>query len=143
MMTRFTFTKLEDIDAVKGNDSLQAAIGYCGNDQVDFARGDEAVKIERTSKWAWPRIGGGWIIRFNDRHGDLWNVRMPSWWSPERQYAWRVFNGPGSATYGPWTEQALAERFETKDDLFCEINAHDGDYERITADLETGEEVPA
>ena len=102
-------------------DALARAIGPCGFSEVDTARIDEAVKIEGTSKWAWPRVGGGWVVRFNDRHGDCWNVAMPAWWSPESRFAW-----------------IHADRVLCPNPKDCS-----SDTRRITADLATGQEVPA
>jgi hypothetical protein len=56
-------------------------------------------------------------------------VRMPSWWTPERRFAWRV-----ASSVSPDDPRRFLSRFE--------LDANE-QVERITASLETGEEVEA
>ena len=52
--------------------------------------------------------------------------RMPGWWSPQAQFAWR-HKKTGSLLYGGFATQSFDRR----------------SYNRIAANLETGAEVPA
>jgi hypothetical protein len=61
-------------------------------------------------------------------------VAMPAWWSPEKRFAWRT-NWEG------FSERTQALRFKSRGD--AERYIEGGDVERITADLETGDEVQA
>lgn len=110
------------------NDSKESrATQYsASNAEVDFSRADEAVRLEN-GRFAWPAIGGGWILRWNDRHGDLWNTRLPVWWSPDARFAWRI-NGETFSDY-----RALKAAYPRR--------VPSGSAQRITADLETGQEV--
>ena len=59
---------------------------------------------------------------------------LPLWWSPDARFAWRLVGDPTDT------------RYETKQDALADlrgIGAIGATIERITADLTTGEEVPA
>ena len=104
-----------------------------------------AVEIE--PKWyAWPSPGATGVVWFvaSEQHlTDLLNFEgpdaerklataMPAWWSPEQRFAWRWIN-----YVQRFKTRKEAEAFETEAPL------HGGRVERITADLETGAEIPA
>lgn len=61
---------------------LSPATAYASNADVDFTRSAEAVRLGN-GRHAWPSNKVGfWILRWNDRHGDLWNAWMPEGWVP-------------------------------------------------------------
>ena len=105
-------------------------------------------------KWAFPyRYGKGYgvatrrqlatLVKYREKQSsalayELWIlgntvlVDMPSWWTPERRVAWRVLDG----------SHDNGERYESCSDANSEAMIGQT-VERITASLETGEEVSA
>lgn len=66
-------------------------------------------------------------------------VLMPFWWTPEQRFAWRL-RGQGQA------EGNLAyNRWPTLDDAVVYFDGRISEihFERVTVNLETGEELPA
>lgn len=113
------------------NDSLSKAIAYLG--AVEVAPGRYA--------WHVP-IGGTWnvctaddlLAGFTDA-GEIFGVPMPAWWEPNQRFARRCTGGGVAGMRCGAIVSAFmgCGRFK-----YCA-----GYYERITADLETGAEVPA
>ena len=122
-------------DVGEPNDTLTRAIEYLG--AVEVAPG----------RYAWQPNGDEWRVwRVVDAETLLdlaaWvgldpfrcGHAMPTWWSPERRLAWRLVGDPTDT------------RYETKQDALADlrgIGAIGATIERITADLNTGDEVSA
>ena len=117
------------------NDSLAKAIAYLGAREVPGNPGFYASQN---------LLGIGWWTIPRDRVESLavdildprvlsWPAldaaKMPAWWTPEQRFAW--LNGAGNG-----------ERYSTEEEAF-DHEWDQGAPERITADLETGAEVPA
>jgi hypothetical protein len=117
------------------NDSLSKAIAYLGAVEVAPGR----IAVPENGRWFIMNPHDVLIIA-QDRP-DVFtgtSIRMPAWFSPEQRFAWRFIPAgaavAGNDGAGVYTTQAEAERKK----LFA-----DDRIERITADLETGEEVQA
>lgn len=101
------------------NDSLAKAIAYLG--AVEVAPGRYAFRAFGEGPWKIAEHLETWPI--NENSSPAYRVEMPAWWSPDQRFAWRDAKG---------FMYFHAERAKA-------YNA----TERITADLETGAEVPA
>jgi len=115
------------------NDSLTKAIALLG--AVEVAPG----------RYAWQPPIGGWtwnicttedlLSGWPSRSGEIFGVPMPSWWSPSHRFAW----------LGPVDSLHPADRGDRH--LYVSSPASRDEsvsrYQRITASLETGAEVPA
>jgi hypothetical protein len=123
-------------EATRGvhNDSLAKAVAHLG--AVEVAPGRYAWKTERhwysEGAYSLETYGKENLIPFDYAHKDF--VRMPPWWTPQTQYAWRNYIGANR-----WV--TTVERVESVP------SAGENPWpvlsrERITADLATGEEVP-
>jgi hypothetical protein len=66
--------------------------------------------------------------------------KMPAWWSPENRVMLRCPSCQGVISRWPKDDAWKVDRCEHCDGILIEPDAG---YDRITADLETGEEVPA
>lgn len=111
-----------------------------------LARAIEIAKAVRLSatRYAIPELTqlNGWhatseegVIRsvYDEDAPDELYVEMPGWWTPERQYAWKRSAAPAGEGGNNRYPDTLEGRFAA---------AHAGHaIKRITADLETGEEV--
>ena len=107
-------------------DALQQAIDQTDAVLVAFNR--YAYRIGSMPNY---RICSGHVLANSEK----WRVRypgvdMPSWWTPERRFAWRY------AAQSPANERDSAMHAESTPRFIC--SAH-----WFTADLETGEEVSA
>ena len=137
-------------------DNLQRAIEYLGFDSLECAESQVQEVAPGFYAFLAPDPEGGksrWRVasrkdmvklgnllpRGDDDYPPEWEMDeaiMPSWWTPERRFARRCTGGG--------VEQmrcgALVPDFEK-----CPANGPHcmGYYQRITADLETGQEVPA
>lgn len=114
-------------------DGLQAAIEQLG--AKDLGNGFYAF----TNDECWlvtdnPSLEAERIKTFQETGDDLISddeaIEMPAWWTPERQYAIAFEDGQRDNYASLETAQAFRSQF------------HDGEP-IITADLTTGEEVPA
>lgn len=134
----------------KTTDSLASAVARLG--AVEVAPGRYALRVElcphgcdeyhcHDEPTTCPGTNPRWVTMAerdlepykNGRRGVSYTA-MPSWWRPDSRFAWRLPKG----SYGVATDK----RFKTRDE--AEASAICGEIaERITADLETGAEVPA
>jgi hypothetical protein len=103
------------------SDTLQHAIEALG--AVEVAPGRYAI----IRKY----LGGYETMRWNEAKRSFEHLAvMPAWWTPERRYAWRV-------------DGANGESWRIAEDDYRQFGMPRGaTSQRITADLETGEEVP-
>lgn len=133
--------------AAAQTNSLDRAIAYLG--AVEVAPGRYALRMQdfwatmdaETTRWLADScqryLGTRDPNALDDTEAlyDAWAtlqtraVKMPSWWKPERRYAWRI-NGETFADY-----RALKEAYPRR--------VPSGSVQRITADLSTGKEIPA
>lgn len=117
------------------NDSLAKAIAYLG--AVEVAPGKFTAFKDGRGQWRGlkpeafrvdPDRMGGRDVYYNYCRVYA-SFAMPAWWSPEQRFAYR--SRTTGYVYPPFTGQG-------QDPASCYPA-----FERITADLETGEEVPA
>jgi len=73
-------------------------------------------------------LGGGAVIANTP-------TVMPTWWSPEQQFAWHVIH----------VETCVDDQYVATEEEASALARHEAicHYERVTADLATGAEVPA
>lgn len=117
------------------NDSLQKAIAYL--DAVEVAPRKWAIQVDRGDgvKERWVIVGRNTLETMR-RYGfntTRTGVLMPSWWTPESRFAWRV-EMPSGKFY-------IEHNKPPKDAQYGKLRPPY--IICVTADLETGEEVPA
>jgi hypothetical protein len=118
-------------------DALSQAIRYIGAEQVRpahvalYAHYDHGThRYYIVTEHDLATLGGALALLIPTTHADVYSrwcahtpaAEMPRWWTPERQYAYRALN-----SFGQWEVVSFTA-------------GHD--LQRITADLETGAEVP-
>ena len=127
----------------KTNDPLASAVAYLG--AVEVAPGRYAFPSKVAPRWftcdlaniALCEPAAGVYFAPIDKGDSFFGckltpcVLMPPWWRPDSRFAWRV-HGVSS----PFVDRAEAERI-------ARSYGHRTPPYRITADLETGEEVLA
>jgi hypothetical protein len=116
------------------NDSLAKAIDYLGAFEV--APGQYVFLYQGASKPRYYVFAAHELIALaEDTYGDLTpmsaGLPMPAWWTPERKYATDLGDGERDTYLSRETAEAFCKQF------------HDENARIITADLETGAEVPA
>lgn len=128
----------------RATNALQRAIDYLG--AVKVAPGRYAYRSDDVKSWC---IATAAMLEnlseAKQGRGPRPNLKpfcdaiMPPWWSPEARFAWRIAgNGPNV------TKADRADRFGSERAAKAEAHFIGGAaVERITADLETGEEIPA
>jgi hypothetical protein len=135
---------MTNIEPRETNDSLAKAISYLNAQEV--APGRYAIPSKSGKAWFTTNTDG--VIAAADESDVRLSVhryqKMPAWWTPEQTFAYRL-NSYGESSYGPWTDAAKAKRGATIDDLASQLKAFIDakNCDRITADLNTGEEIPA
>jgi hypothetical protein len=121
-------------------DALARAIDYLG--ATDLGNGRHAftdgpswcIGTERTLSVLGRRLlHAGNIAMWGktpEQHATLF--KMPSWWTPEQQFAWRIMNARG--------EEADPGVRYTQEPSGAPLGFR---FERLTVDLTTGEEIAA
>lgn len=129
--------------------ALQAAISALG--AVEVAPGRYAWQMQSAAQSPlgyysygephWVTGDGAALYAVHAQGGSVRTVPLPQWWTPERRFAMRQRerNGEGALWTGATREemQALKNRFDVPTGAKAATNRV------ITADLNTGEEIPA
>jgi len=140
-------------EATRGSGALSKAIASLG--AVEVAPGRYAVRPDLlgdrwrfTSEQALRVLGSALTLATRDERSitsALWRehsgnlVYAPSWWSPEQRFAWKLTHGSSDVDN---------RRFESEGEAYHGMHSYTTTYargisvERITADLESGEEIP-
>lgn len=121
--------------AAEKTDSLARAIDYLG--ATDLGNGRYALFMGVDDPQHWLVTDANDLIRATFSDEDFKNtVRMPSWWTPERQFAYRFASSVYSRRDDAEADaQACAQSYAFKGEFAPSI-------QRVTVNLETGEEVP-
>lgn len=133
------------------NDTLVKAIAYLGAVEVApglYARCEApgSVPFEIIPEAILREYTPERIARFGNRDRQFCGiVTMPSWWTPSQQFAWRAWmledvSGPNEIGSMRRRDLGTFSAFDDEVRPLIERGAH---WQRITANLETGEEVPA
>ena len=119
------------------NDSLSKAIAYLG--AIEVAPGRYAIKSPTAGTWMITSADG--LAAIHDAKAPVGKYQiMPAWWSPEQRIMLRCPSCRGLISRWPKEDAWKVDRCEHCDNILIEPDAG---YERITADLATGEEIPA
>jgi hypothetical protein len=129
------------------NESLSRAIDYLGAVEVApgrYARQECAsVPWEIIPEHVLIAVPAERIARFGtSKRAEYGIATMPAWWSPDSRFAWKLI-------YGAQCQDVDNRRFRFKHEAFDGMHNYTKSYashiwpKRITADLETGQEVSA